>query len=153
MPHGRIRQLKSEARCTAANWYFQKRNKITSLRNLTDVFFIGRQLKIQPTKSSATFFTSWTNEYRLELDVKVDDAKIPTVNNPTILGVTLYSLHSFTPLTTAIAAKLRNRNKILKALARSTWDKDKETLQATYKAIKEATEFPEHQLQDRDRKP
>ncbi|CAD7001794.1 unnamed protein product [Ceratitis capitata] len=83
-------------------------------------FFSARQLRIQPTKSSATLCTSWTMEPRLELDVKIDDTKIPTVNNLKIFGVNLDSLHYFTPHTTAIAAKLQSRNKILKALAGST---------------------------------
>ncbi|XP_049316938.1 uncharacterized protein LOC125779709 [Bactrocera dorsalis] len=91
-------------------------------------FLTARNLQLSPTKS-------WTKEYRFELNIAVDGVKTPTVNNPKILGVTLDSLCSFSPHTTAIIAKVQSRNKILKSLTGSTWGKDKETLLATYKAI------------------
>ncbi|XP_049310854.1 uncharacterized protein LOC125778237 [Bactrocera dorsalis] len=92
-------------------------------------------LTLSPTKSKATIFTNWTKEYRHELNIAVDGVKIPTVNNPKILGVTFDSLCSFSPHTPPIIAKVQSRNKILKSLAGSTWGKDKETLLATYKTI------------------
>lgn len=80
-------------------------------------FFTAKQLETQTAKTSATIFTNWTKKYNLELHVKVDDVKIPNMNNPKILGVTLNSLYSFTPHKTAIAAKLQSRSKTLKAPA------------------------------------
>ncbi|XP_049316872.1 uncharacterized protein LOC125779552 [Bactrocera dorsalis] len=79
-------------------------------------FLTARNLTLSPTKSTATIFTKWTKEYRLELKIAVDGVKIPTVNNPQILGVTFDSLCSFSPHTTAIIAKVQSRNKILKSL-------------------------------------
>ncbi|XP_049316536.1 uncharacterized protein LOC125779305 [Bactrocera dorsalis] len=110
-------------------------SKVNSYLSDLSRFLTARNLQLSPTKSTATIFTNWTKEYRLELDIAVDGVKIPTVNNPKILGVTLDSLCSFSPHTTAIIAKVQSRNKILKSLAGSTWGKDKETLLATYKAI------------------
>ncbi|XP_037819861.1 uncharacterized protein LOC119609216 [Lucilia sericata] len=98
-------------------------------------FFHLRNLKISPTKSSATLFTTWTKEVGLELDVIVDGEKIPTVNHPKILGVTFDSLLMSSAHTTAICNKMRSRNKVLKSLAGSTWGMDKETLLTTYQTI------------------
>ncbi|XP_049308657.1 uncharacterized protein LOC125777615 [Bactrocera dorsalis] len=111
--------------CSKVNNYLSDLSRFLTARNLT----------LSSTKSTATIFTNWTKEYRLELNIAVDGVKIPTVNNPKILGVTFDSLCSFTPHTTAIIAKVQSRNKILKSLAGSTWGKDKETLLAIYKVI------------------
>ncbi|XP_053960591.1 uncharacterized protein LOC128864859, partial [Anastrepha ludens] len=98
-------------------------------------FFTARSLQRSPTKSTATLFTTWTKEVKLQLKVKVDDTQILTVNNPKILGVTFDSLLSFSAHTTGIATKVQNRNKVLKSLAGSTCGKDKEMLPSTFKAI------------------
>ncbi|XP_046803758.1 uncharacterized protein LOC124419191 [Lucilia cuprina] len=98
-------------------------------------FFHLRNLKISPTKSSATLSTTWTKEVGLELDVTVDGEKIPTVNHPKILGVTFDSLLMSSAHTTAICNKMRSRNKVLKSLAGSTWGMDKEILLTTYQTI------------------
>lgn len=60
---------------------------------------------------------------------------IPTMNNPKLMGVTFDSLHFFTPHTTVIAIKFQSRSEILKALADSSWGKDKETLLPAYKGF------------------
>ena len=98
-------------------------------------FFTSRNLSLSPAKSTATLFTTWTKEVKTNLGIVVDGAQIPTVNHPKILGVTLDSLFTSSAHATAITHKLRSRNKVLKALAGSTWGMDKETLLATYKTI------------------
>ncbi|XP_017471492.1 PREDICTED: uncharacterized protein LOC108362858 [Rhagoletis zephyria] len=104
---------------------------------LTDLanFFTAKSLTISAAKSTATLFTTWTNEVRLELDVYVNGNKIPTVNHPKILGVTFDSLFSFSAHASATCEKMRARNKVLKSLAGSTWGALKETLLTAYKAI------------------
>lgn len=65
---------------------------------------------------------NWGNEgYKLDLKIFVDDFKIPTVNNPKILGLTFDNLYFFTSHTTAIFIKVQSRNKILKSLAGTNW--------------------------------
>ncbi|XP_039951440.1 uncharacterized protein LOC120768733, partial [Bactrocera tryoni] len=110
-------------------------SKVNSYLSDLSRFFSARNPTLSSTKSPATIFTNWMKEYRLELNIAVDGGKIPTVNNPKILGVKFDSLCSFTPHTTAITAKVQRRIKILKSLAGSTLGKDKETLLASYKAI------------------
>ncbi|KAI8117189.1 hypothetical protein CVS40_10885 [Lucilia cuprina] len=58
-----------------------------------------------------------------------------SVNHPKILGVNFDSLFTSSAHGTTITNKLQSRNKVLKALAGSTWGMDKETLLATYKTI------------------
>lgn len=60
-------------------------------------------------------------EYRLEVDLRVEGPKFPTVNTPK--SVVCIPSHTIT-----IATKLQSHNKILKVLAGSNWEKDKETL-------------------------
>ncbi|XP_037811763.1 uncharacterized protein LOC119603706 [Lucilia sericata] len=98
-------------------------------------FFTARNLQLSPAKSSTTLFTTWTKEVNLNLGIVVDGVQIPTVHHPKILGVTFDSLFTSPAHATAITHKLRSRNKVLKALAGSTWGMDKETLLATYKTI------------------
>lgn len=62
-----------------------------------------------------------------KLNEKVDGEKIPTTNNPKLLGLILDSLHFFTYQVTAVGAKLQRRNIILKALTHTKLEKDKET--------------------------
>ena len=54
---------------------------------------------------------------------------------PKVLGVTLDIHLTFTQHCNNIAVKVQQRNKLLKALAGSTWGCDKETLITTYQAI------------------
>ena len=60
---------------------------------------------------------------------------IPTVRYPRILGVTFDNLLHFAAHATDINAKVRRRNKVLKALAGKTWRMGKETIITTYNAI------------------
>ena len=98
-------------------------------------YFSDRNLQLSEPKSTATLFTTWTREVSRELDVRIDGQKIPTVKHPKVLGVTFDNLFMFAKHTEGVAARVKGRNRILKALSGSTWGKDKETILATYKAI------------------
>ena len=93
------------------------------------------QLELSPGKSSATIFTNSTKEVSAELPVVIGSEKIPTVKNPTILGVTFDPLHTFSEHTRNVRKKLQKKNNVLSALAGSTWGKDKELICTTYKTI------------------
>lgn len=60
---------------------------------------------------------------------------IPINKNPKILGVTFDPLLTFHQHTSNAKSKLQSRNNVLKALAGSTWGKDKETLKTTFQSI------------------
>ena len=113
-------------------------SKVNSYLSDLSRFFSARSLTLSPTKSTATIFTNWTKEYRL--NISVDGTKIPTVNNPKILGVTLDSLCScvddnqaitcyrsgdqitVTTTTTPISAQNKNHLPLLLQLpSRNSW--------------------------------
>ena len=60
---------------------------------------------------------------------------MPLNQTPKILGVTLNPLFTFTAHVKATAAKASSRLQILKALAGTNWEQDKETLLMTYGAL------------------
>ena len=92
-------------------------------------------LQLSPGKSTATDFTTFSQEVSMSLPIKIGQHTVPTTKNPKILGVTLDSLHTFNAHSNNTLNRIRKRNSLLKALAGSSWGKDKEILTTTYKAI------------------
>ena len=60
---------------------------------------------------------------------------MPTKQDPKVLGVTLDPMLTFKQHVKAMKDKINNHTNILKALAGSTWGKDKEDLTTTNSAI------------------
>ena len=96
--------------------------------NVLDVWFKSKNLFISPSKSSATLFTTFSNECSTVLDVKIDGEIVPTVKHPKFLGVTFDNMLSFNQHVSELKTKLQSRNNILKALTGTTWGKDKEII-------------------------
>jgi hypothetical protein len=85
-----------------------------------------------------TLFTPWTKQVNHHPDVSIDGVRIPLCRSPKILGVTFDSMFTFREHILVIAAKATQRISILKAVCRSTWGHNKETLLITYKALVES---------------
>ena len=100
-----------------------------------DSWFKGRNLFISPSKSSATLFTTSSNEVGKTLDVKINDETVPTVQKPKFLGITFDNLLSFKQHTLNLKTKIQAKNNVLKCLAGTDWGKEKEVLTNTYKAL------------------
>ena len=113
--------------------------ELNSYLNTLDNWFISRNLFISPAKSTATLFTTSTNEVSTELNIKIQDQTVPTVKKPKFLGIVYDNLFTFSRHATDMRSKLIKKNNVLKALAGTTWGKDKETLTSTYKAISQST--------------
>ena len=92
-------------------------------------FLADRNLTPSAPESKATIFTTWTREVRKVLDIKIVELVIPTTDYPNILGVT-FSKH-----VEDTVARLKSRNKIVKAITGSTWGRDNQTLLDKYKPI------------------
>ena len=92
-------------------------------------------LELSPDKSTATVLTTFSQEVSMSLSNKIGQHTVPTTKKPKILGVTLDSLHTFNAHSNNTLNKMRRRNSVLKALAGSSWGKDKTLLTTTYKAI------------------
>ena len=114
--------------CAELNIYLEEVNE----------WFKGRNLQISASKSSATLFTTFSNEMSLELPIYIDGEKVPTINDPKILGVTLDPQLSFKTHTKDLKSKISKRNNVLRALSGSSWGKDKETLVTTFKATSQS---------------
>ena len=111
--------------CKALNGYLKTLHRYLSDRNLG----------ISPGKSSATVFSTCTQDMSVKLPIEIDGKQVPTVNNPKILGVILDPLLNFGAHTKYVCDKVSQRNNILRVLSGSTWGKDVETINSTYKAI------------------
>ncbi len=108
--------------------------EINSYLSTLETWFKSRNLFISPSKSSATLFTTASNEISLELAVEINGEPVPTVKKPKILGITFDGLLSFKQHVTDTKTKIQARNNILKALTGSSWGKEKEVIINTYKA-------------------
>ena len=86
-------------------------------------------------KSTVTLFTPDTHEPSLHPQVKLADQVLQLEKKPIVLGVTLDTHLTFTHYCNNIAVNVQQRNNMLKAMARSTWGSDNETLLTTYQAI------------------
>ena len=100
-----------------------------------DIWFKNKNLFISPAKSSATIFTTETSQFNMNLPININGFNVPTIKNPKLLGITFDNGLFFNKHTEQIEKSLRNKNNALKALAGSTWGKEKETLVNTWKAI------------------
>ncbi len=114
-------------------------NEINIYLATLDSWFKGRNLNISPSKSSATLFTTCSNEINIKLDVKIAGERVPTVKKPKILGVTFDGLLSFKEHTHKMKNTIQSKNNVLKALAGTNWGKEKEVIVNTYKAIGQST--------------
>ncbi len=98
-------------------------------------WFKSRNLFISPSKSSATIFSTFSNEASLVLQIEVDGQIVPTVKKPTFLGITFDTLLSFRQHAANLKTKIQSKNSVLLALTGQNWGKDKETIVTTFKAI------------------
>ena len=111
---------------------FQKLNSyLTTLHEWLE----EHDLELSPGKSTATVFTTFSQEVSISLPIKIGQHTVPTTKNPKILEVTLDSLHIFNAHTNNTLNKIRKRNSVLKTLAAWSWGKDNELLATTYKAF------------------
>ena len=113
---------KIEPLCEKLNSYLQTLND----------WFVQRNLFISPTKSSSTLFTTFSNESNIPLRINIDNTPVPVKNDPKILGITLDPLLTFKKHAANLKEKVTKRNNMLKALAGTTWGKEKETLVKTF---------------------
>ena len=98
-------------------------------------WFSDRCLQISAPKSSATVFSTWSNDCSTILPISIQGKPVPTEKNPKVLGVIFDPLFTFNKHVETLKTKVAKRNNVLKALAGSTWGKSKEVLLNTYKAI------------------
>ena len=113
-------------------------NELNLYLSTLENWFKNRNLFISPSKSSATLFTTATNEVNLELPIEINGERVPTVKNPKLLGVHFDGTLTFNQHAKEVRSKLNTKNNVLKAITGTDWGKDKETLTNTYKAVSQS---------------
>ena len=100
-------------------------------------WFKERSLEISAEKSTATVFSTWSNDVTKKkvLPITILGKTIPTVQHPKILGVTFDGMHNFGEHARITKAKVNQCTNELKCLAGTSWGKSKEILVNTFKAI------------------
>ena len=96
--------------------------------------FEENSFELSTGKSSATLFTTFSNESSRTLKIEVESNRIPTEKHPKILGVTFDPMNRFGAHAKTVVDGVAKRNNVLCALTGSSWGKDKELLLTTYKA-------------------
>ena len=109
--------------------------EINAYLDTLDNWFKERNLFISPAKSTATVFTTWSNENKKKLNISINGISVPSVQQPKFLGVTFDNLLTFKHHATNVKSRVKSRNNILKSLSGTTWGLEKETLLTTFKAI------------------
>ena len=89
-------------------------------------------------KSSVTLFTSWSKQVNAQLNVNYDGVAIPMIKYPRLLGIIFDPLHTFSHHAASIARRASSRLNIMRALADSSFSKDKECLLMTFKMFVES---------------
>ena len=92
-------------------------------------------LLISAPRSTVTLFTSDTHKFQTHPDITLEDTQLPLKRTTKILGVIMDPSLSFNKYCNYVTGRIDKINNILKALARSSWGQDKETLLLTYNAL------------------
>ena len=92
-------------------------------------------LLISVTKSTVMLFTPCIHQFQMHPDITHKDTQLPLERSPKILGVIMDPSISFNKHCNYVSHRIDKINNMLKALARSPWGQDKETLLLTYVAL------------------
>ena len=90
---------------------------------------------ISALKLIITPFTTDTHQFQTHTKITLGDIHLPLERSPKILGAIMDPSLSFHKQCNYMADMIDRKNNMLKALAVSSWEQDKETLLLTYKAF------------------
>ena len=92
-------------------------------------------ITLNPDETTCTLFTPDPTEYKSNIDVKINNAALPLATHPNVLGLTLAPKLTYSTHIHHITVHAHRPLQIIKPLTVTGWDKQKETLMATYKAV------------------
>ena len=98
-------------------------------------FLEERELKVSPTKSTVTLFTTDTKEFNIKPSIYMNNVEVPHEQTPKLLGVTFDTMYCYAKHVKNVTDTAKSRVNMMKSLAGSTWGQDQETLSTTYKSI------------------
>jgi hypothetical protein len=115
--------------------YTEAQNHIQPYLTQIHTWTNTNNLLLNAGKTTTTLFTPDPAEYSTKLTLNINNTILPTIQHPTILGLTFdpkLTFHKHAQNTSQKAQKTLN---ILKALTSTQWGKHKETIINTYKTI------------------
>ena len=92
-------------------------------------------LHLNADKTTTTLFTPDPAEHKAQLNLTIEGQTLPTIPNPTILGLTYDPQLTFNKHTQKTKDKADKTLNMLNALTSTKWGKQKETLTNTYKTV------------------
>ena len=99
------------------------------------IYLKDNSLLISAPKSTVTLFTPDIHQVQMHPVITLEDPQLPLERSPKILGVIMDPSLSFHRHCNYVSDMIAKRNKMLKALAESSWGQDKNTLLLTYNAL------------------
>ena len=108
---------------------------INSFQRDVSIYLKDNSLLISAPKSTVTLFTPDKHQFQMHPVINLEDTQLPLERSPKILGVIMDPSLSFHRHCNYVSDRIDKRNDMLKALAGSSWEQDKETLLLTYNAL------------------
>ena len=110
--------------------------QISSYMEEISTFLKDNSLLISALKSTATLFTPNPFQFRIHPKITIVATILPLERIPKVLGVHLEISFAYHHHCENVVKRVSKRNNILKALTRTSWGQQKETLLMTYKAVR-----------------
>ena len=100
-------------------------------------FFLTKQnnLTPNPDKTTCTLFTSDPEEYKSNMDVKINNTALRMATHPKVLGLTLDPKLAYSTHIQNISVQAHKPLQMISALTATVWGRQKETLMDSYKAV------------------
>ena len=108
---------------------------INSYLRDVSIYLKDNSLLISAPKSTVTLFTPDKHQFQMHPVIILEDTQLPLKRRPKILGVIMDPSLSFHRHCNYVSDRIDNRNNMLKALAGSSWEQDKQTLLLTYNVL------------------
>ena len=89
---------------------------------------MSRFLRENSLLISVTLFTPDSAQANTRPKINIADSELPLIRSPKLLGVYLDTLFSVNKHCVQVANRVSKRNNVLKALAGTNWEQQKETL-------------------------
>ena len=80
-------------------------------------------------------FITDSAEYKINLDIKINNIALPMTTHPKVLSLTLYPKLTYSTHIHNISVQAHKPLQMIKVLTATGWGKQKETLMVTYKAV------------------
>ena len=113
----------------------QLESMINNYLREVSIYLQDNSLLISAPKSTVTLFTPDKHQFQMHPHITLEDTQLPLERSPKILGVIMDPSISFHKHCNYVSDRIDKRNKMLKALAGSSWGHDKDTLLLTYNAL------------------